>query len=158
MIRPTPALALILGLVLTLMISAPATTGTPHIADKHIQKRIALMNSQKNALTALTDMSAGRIPLDRQNARKTRRFLIATTASIPKRFRKRRFDPNAHARPEIWTNWKDFELRAKRAEAAAKGLKTRSLDGLRRTLPDLIQACHSCHETYRAHVNEFITH
>ncbi|TNJ41391.1 cytochrome c [Phaeobacter sp. B1627] len=158
MTHPTPAFALILGVVLALVIGAPATTGTPHIADKYIQKRMALMNSQRVALTALTDMSAGRIPMDSRSARQTRRFLIATTASIPKRFRKRRFDPNSHARPDIWTNWKDFELRAKRAEAAAKGLKTRSLDSLRRTLPDLIQACHSCHGSYRAHVNEFTTH
>ncbi|NIZ13123.1 cytochrome c [Phaeobacter sp. HF9A] len=149
---------LILGLFFALLTAVPATIAEGEIRNRHVKYRIALMNSQKNAVIELTNMTSGRLPFDRARARALRKALMQTTAAIPKAFRRKRMEPDSHARPEVWTHQEDFTLRAEAAETAAKALNTRNLAGLRRSLPDLIQTCHSCHQTFRAHVNEFTTH
>lgn len=125
---------------------------------KHVTKRIALMTSQKAAMDVLAGMTAGRSTFDRSQARAARKQLIRSTGSIRKHFRKPQLDPRSNARPLIWHAWKDFKARAETAKAAAKDLNTRSLSGLRRTLPGLMQSCLSCHETYRRTPNSFTTH
>ncbi|KIC13954.1 c-type cytochrome [Leisingera sp. ANG-Vp] len=136
--------------------SAPSTAGSGY--DKHVARRIALMTSQKAALDELTGMMAGRSTFDQDRARAARRLLVKSTKSIRKHFKKPRLDPRSNARPLIWHSWKDFENRAEMAQAAAKSLNARSLPGLRRTLPSLMQSCLGCHETYRNTPNTFITH
>lgn len=128
------------------------------IEDKHIRKRIALMNTQKAAITILGDMMAGRSVFDASQAKAARRTLVKTTGHITKRFRKPRLEANSNARPDIWQYWDDFEIRAETAELAAKQLSAGSLNALRRTLPNLMQACLGCHETYRETPNNFKTH
>lgn len=152
--------------VFALLVIAMATLGPwatdlaaqAPISDRHVKKRVTLMNTNKAALAILSDMMAGRIVFDSAKARDARKALIQSTKSIPKRFRKARMDPNSHAKPAIWTHWDDFTFRAEAAEDAARQLNTRSLAGLRRTLPNMMQACLSCHQTYRRSPNEFITH
>ncbi|WP_264211556.1 c-type cytochrome [Leisingera thetidis] len=136
--------------------TAPATARDG--ISKHVTRRMALMTSQKAAMDVLAGMMAGRTAFDRDKARSARRQLIRSTGSIRKHFKKPRLDPRSNARPLIWHAWEDFKARAGTAEAAAKGLNTRSLPALRRTLPGLMQSCLSCHETYRNTPNAFITH
>ncbi|KUP93008.1 c-type cytochrome [Tritonibacter horizontis] len=147
-----------IGLVVAMLVGAQATSGAAPIEDKHVRARIALMNSQKYALEGLIALSSGRVPYDSRAARNLRKQLLATTKDIDRRFRKQRDDPNSHAKPEVWIYWDDFKARAKRAEAATKAVKTWSLEDLRGSLPNLIRACHSCHQSFREHVNEFTTH
>jgi cytochrome c556 len=125
---------------------------------RHVTDRIALMSSQKAAMDDLTSMMAGRSAFDLERARTARRQLVKSTGSIRKHFKKPRLDPRSNARPLIWQAWTDFETRAETAAAAAKALNARSLPGLRRTLPSLMQSCLSCHETYRSTPNTFVTH
>lgn len=128
------------------------------ITDKHVRERVTLMGMQKTALTTLSDMVAGRMVFDATRAKTARRTLINATGNIPSYFKKHRMDPNSHARPDIWIHWDDFAQRAETARQSAKALSTRSLNGLRRTMPAMMQACHSCHQTYRNNPNVFITH
>lgn len=147
------ALCLCLGLL-----SADLYAGSAVIADKHIRARLTLMRQQKEALLSLSDMMAGRRVFTAQTAKAARRVLIENTRKIPKHFAKQRMDPNSHARPEIWARWANFETRAEAARQAAKQINASSVNGLRRSLPTMIQACHSCHETYRTTPNRAITH
>ncbi|MEX0302386.1 MAG: cytochrome c [Leisingera sp.] len=150
--------AAFLAVILALAIgsSAPGTAGNDF--NKHVTRRIALMNSQKAAMDELTSMMAGRSYFDQAKARAARRLLVKSTGSIRKHFKKPRLDPRSNARPLIWHAWKDFENRAEMAQAAAKSLNARTLPGLRRTLPSLMQSCISCHETFRDTPNTFVTH
>ncbi|KIC10635.1 cytochrome C [Leisingera sp. ANG-M1] len=136
--------------------SAPSTAGNG--LNKHVTRRIALMTSQKAAMDELTSMMAGRSYFDPAKAKAARRLLVKSTGSIRKHFKKPRLDPRSNARPLIWHAWKDFEARADLAQTAAKSLNARTLPGLRRTLPSLMQSCISCHETFRNTPNTFITH
>lgn len=146
------------GIVLAMVFLGAGLQASGQIIDKHVKERVTLMNSQKAALTLLSDMVAGRIIFDTSQAKAARRALINATGTISKRFKKQRMDPNSHARAEIWLQWEDFENRAKTARQSAKQLNSRSLAGLRRTIPAMMQACFSCHETYRRSPNAFVTH
>ncbi|MDE4133457.1 cytochrome c [Phaeobacter sp. QD34_3] len=152
-LRLLPAL-----LVLILALVGAQLDAAAPIADKHVKRRVELMATQKAALTTLADMMAGRIVFDASKAKAARRTLIKSTGDIRKRFKKPRMDPNSHARPLIWQQWRDFETRAARAKDAAKGLSAHTMNGLLRTVPNMMQACLSCHETYRDTPNDFITH
>ncbi len=149
------------GYVAALMLSlglGNALMADHGVTNKRVKARVELMTSQKGALSVLTDMAAGRRPLDKQQARSARKSLINNTKSIRKAFKRIEMDPHSLARPSLWTNWEDFELRASSAHKAAKNLNTRSMNNLRRSLPAMIQGCHSCHDRYKRHDKGFITH
>ncbi len=152
-LRSLPALLILIFALIGAQLDAAAPIG-----DKHVKRRVELMATQKAALTTLVDMMAGRTVFNAAKARTARRTLVKSTGTIRKRFKKPRMDPNSHARPLIWQQWDDFENRAEDARDAAKQLSTHTLNGLLRTVPNMVQACLSCHETYRITPNDFITH
>lgn len=140
------------------MFSADLKAGSAVISDDHIRTRLALMRAQKDALLTLSDMAAGRRIFEPKAARSARRVLIGQTRRIPKVFARQRMEVNSHARPEIWVNWQDFEARAAEARRAAKQISAGSMKGLHRSLPAMVEACHSCHQNYRTTPNRAITH
>ncbi|MCD9149317.1 c-type cytochrome [Pseudophaeobacter flagellatus] len=156
-LRPIGGLVSALALCL-LMLAADLNAGSAIITDKHVRDRLTLMQGQKAALTTLGDMIAGRRTFSPAQARAARRSLISSTRKITKRFKKQRMEPNSHARPEIWSRWQDFTQRAETAQIAAKQLNVGSLNGLRRSIPAMMQACHSCHQSYRRTPNQAVTH
>ena len=145
-------------LALTLALTAPDLTAQEQITNKGVKKRVALMLSAQDAVTTLIDMMAGRMAFNANNARAARRILTQTSSRISRRFKKPHQDPLSNARLEIWTYWDDFNTRANTAEQAARQLNVYSLNGLRRTLPNVLHSCISCHERFRVKPNEFITH
>ncbi|OIQ36536.1 MAG: hypothetical protein BM558_13800 [Roseobacter sp. MedPE-SW] len=147
----------VLGLCLGLL-SADLNAGSAVITDKDIRARLALMREQKAALLTLSDMMAGRRIFHPKPAKAARRVLIENTRKIPRYFAKQQMEANSHAEPEIWTRWQDFETRAQAARQAAKQINAGSVNGLRRSLPAMVQACHNCHQTYRTTPNRAITH
>lgn len=150
--------AALLAVLLALAIGSSAPSAASNGTSKHVSQRLALKNAQKAAMDVLTAMVAGRNTFDQAQARATRRQLIKSTSAIPKHFKKQWLDPRSNAQPLVWQSWDDFKARAEAAKATAKALNARSLPGLRRTLPSLIQNCISCHETYRSTPNSFTTH
>ncbi|OUS38643.1 cytochrome C [Rhodobacterales bacterium 56_14_T64] len=145
-------------LAVTLALGTPGFTGQDQITDKGVKKRVALMFTAQGAVTTLTDMMAGRVAFQAGMARAAQRTLIRSSSKTVRHFRKPHFDPLSNARPEVWTHWTDFKARADASEQAAKQLNVYSLNGLRRTLPSMLQTCLSCHDRYRAKPNEFVTH
>lgn len=138
--------------------STDLKAGNAVISDTHVHARMILMRAQKDALLTLSDMMAGRRVFVPKTARAARRVLMENTRRIPKSFAKQRMETNSHARPEIWTHWQDFEARASAARQAARQISASSLQGLRRSLPTMVEACHSCHQSYRRVPNRAITH
>ena len=60
-------------------------------------------------------------------------------------------DPNAEAKPEIWTNFDDFIEKAMALENAAlyAGSTLTGKDGLRNAMISLGGTCKACHSVYR---------
>lgn len=142
----------------TVMACVGSLSADHGVSNPAVQARVDLMKLQKNALTVMTDMASGRRSFDRKQLRGAREVLKDTTEAIPKHFYSAQFDLHSLARAEIWSQWDDFTQHAQDAEEAVKALNTRSLAGLRRDLPALIQSCHACHQAYKAPGHEFTTH
>ena len=57
------------------------------------------------------------------------------------------------AKPEIWTNWADFQTKVKGAQDAIAALDAAAQEGnaakVKAAFPAVGQACGACHETYR---------
>ncbi|MDK3075634.1 cytochrome c [Sedimentitalea sp. JM2-8] len=119
------------------------------VTNPGVQARMSTMNRANAALSTLNDMMGGRALFDRDRAGAARKDLMAATKSIPSVFRKPHADPLSNARPLIWSNWRDFKLKAKRAQRAAWNIDTDSLSDLRQSLPRMVLACLHCHDTYR---------
>ncbi|MBJ6372489.1 cytochrome c [Sedimentitalea arenosa] len=148
--RPLPAVTALLLIALALATAALAQSGQiSDVATPGVQTRMSTMNTANTALGTLGDMMGGRALFDRDRADAARRILIDSTRAIPSVFRKPHADPLSNARPEIWSNWRDFRSRAKAAQRAARRLDTDALTDLRLTLPKLLLACLNCHDTYR---------
>jgi cytochrome c556 len=130
----------------TTMAQNPGENG---VTNRAVAQRMAMMNSATTALETLVNMMGGRIRFDRVQARAARRVLINTARAMPSAFKKPQTDPLSGARPDIWTNWDDFETRADAAKRVARRLNTDRLETLRTTLPDVLNSCLSCHQTYR---------
>lgn len=145
---PRLAPVLLILLLAALAVSAPAQQ-TQQVEDRGVQKRMDTMNAARSALIPLNQMMAGRVRFNSASAGIARKQLIRATRAIPDRFRRPHGDPLSKADPQIWTQWADFKSRARTARNAAKGLNTNTLNGLRKSLPPVVQACLSCHRSYR---------
>ena len=132
-----------------LLCAATVAPAQDRVRNAGVQERMELMQQAKHAMDTLVGMMGNRILFDRQSARTARRILIRATSDIQGAFRRRHADPLSNARQSIWINWTDFKSRAELANDAARDLNARSLPGLRRTVPTLMQACLACHESYR---------
>ncbi len=150
--KPRRRTALLAALCVLLMASALLTSATlaqNGVANRGVFERMSTMASARTAIEVLTNMMAGRIRFDRVQARAARRNLIRAMRSVPSVFKKPHSDPLSRARPDIWIRWDDFEVRTDTAKRAARRLKVARLGSLRTTLPDMINACLACHQTYR---------
>ena len=140
---------LIVAFVALLGLGSASIGDTIRMQHPRVIERITLMRSSKLAMEVLGAMASGREVFDREKASQARRVLIRNTGDIASAFRRNPYDPASRARQHIWTQWGDFKVQIKAARAAAKGLSTRNVVTLRRTLPRMINACLSCHQAFR---------
>ncbi|MBE1285117.1 MAG: cytochrome c [Rhodobacteraceae bacterium] len=145
----------LLGISLLLGTALPAQN---RVEDPGVQRRMTTMQTARDAVNSLAAMMANQMMFRKSHARTAKRELVKATSEIPDVFRKRHIDPLSNAKTSIWGNWSDFEARAKAANKAAKELNARSLNGLRKTLPELMHTCLACHKTYRTPRKMVITH
>ncbi|WP_461404429.1 cytochrome c [Falsiruegeria mediterranea] len=149
--RVTPTQRTLTALIMMSLLGLGSANAEDIIAVEHPQviERIALMRSSKLAIGTLGAMASGRERFARARAGIARRVLIENTRQTAGKFRRNPDDPASNARPHIWTQWGSFKIQTKQARKAAKGLNTRSLNKLRQTLPPMINACLSCHQSFR---------
>jgi cytochrome c556 len=149
LLRRFPLFAVLCVLLVTLAALTSTTQAQNGVTNQRVLKRMTTMASAKTAVETLANMMAGRIRFDRKLARAARRDLIIVTRAIPSVFRQPHTNPLSRARMDIWLRWDDFKTRAATAKRMAKDLNVDRFGALRSTLPDVINAWLSCHQTYR---------
>jgi len=145
MLRRLPLLCL----VALLCLSSAQAEDVIAVEHPKVIDRIALMRSSNLVMGTLGAMSSGRERFDRERAQIARRVLIENTRQIAGKFRANPKDPASNAQQKIWDQWGAFKIQTKQARKAAKGINTRNLEKLRQTLPRMINACLSCHQSFR---------
>ena len=133
---------------------ALALVGTVAIAkegvkDPIVKARQDLMATQGMSMKVLGGMAGGKVPFDAAAAEAAKAAIVATSAEIGAKFKPQATDPVTEAKPEIWTNWADFEAKAMALNAAATALDTSTLAGVQAGMEGLGGACGACHKAYR---------
>lgn len=117
--------------------------------DADVIARQALMKTFGGAAKTLGGMAGGEVPFDAAAAEAAKAVLVAGAAAIPAKFEKNAVDPGTEAKPEIWTNWDDFLVKAKGLGDAAAALDAASVEGVQASMGAVGGACKACHKEYR---------
>ncbi len=119
-----------------------------------VKERMDLMDLQAKQMKLLNAMAKGKRPFDAAKAAHAARDIGLTTRKIPEMFPKGTDAPPSEARAEIWEDWDTFigdaEAAAKAAEALATTLEGETSAGWKEAFGKLIEACKSCHQSFRA--------
>jgi cytochrome c556 len=114
-----------------------------------IDYRQDVMKTLEEQSSALGEIASGVIPNDNMNTHMEILALAASTAL-------KAFTPKVQggkAKPEIWTNWDDFQKKmndfSDKATAGAKAAKEQGSDAAMTALVDIANGCKGCHDMYR---------
>jgi cytochrome c556 len=142
---PKPARSLLIPLFLGLAGAVAAA----EVTDPVVQDRVQLMRGMAEATKALGEMARGQSAFDANAAAEAIGKLAGQAGLIAPRFEPPAQDPNSKARAGIWSNWGDFTAHADRLYDAAMQAEVGSLEALTASLPAVMAACKSCHQSYR---------
>jgi cytochrome c556 len=126
-----------------------ASVAFAEATDPTVIARQDLMGSQGASAKVLGDMAGGKTPYDAAAAEAAKANLIATSADIAAKFEPQATDPDSKAKPEIWTNWEDFVVKANALSTAAAALDTSSAETIGAGMGGIGGACGDCHKAYR---------
>lgn len=99
----------------------------------------------------LGNMAGGKDPYDAAKAEAAKTALVEAAAKIETAFAEQgAADPASEAKPDIWTNWDDFLVKAKGLGDAAAAMDVASVESIGAGMGALGGACKDCHSTYRA--------
>jgi cytochrome c556 len=118
-------------------------------ADPSVEARQALMKSFGGAAKTLGGMAGGEA-YDAAAAEAAKAALVAGAAEIAAKYEMNVEDPTSEAKPEVWTNWEDFLVKAKALGDAAAALDVASAESIGAGMGAIGGACKDCHTTYRA--------
>jgi cytochrome c556 len=98
----------------------------------------------------LGNMAGGKEPYDAAKAEGAKAALIEAAGKIEATFMEQgAADPVSEAKPEIWTNWDDFLVKAKALGDAAAAVDVASVETIGAGMGAIGGACKDCHTTYR---------
>ena len=151
--KPRTAVAFLLGLALGAG-AALAHEGATGV----VKERMDLMKGQGKNMKLIGDMAKGKKRFDAAKAAAAARDLGSTTHKIPDLFPKGSSGHPSEALDAIWEDWERFTEDAKNAEEAANGLAA-TLEAnppgeWKAAFKSMIDACKSCHESFRAEEEE----
>ena len=137
------------GLLLLIVVNA-ASAQSVEKAIKYRQGAFSVMGWN---FGAIVDMIKGKRPYDQADFAR-RAQVIADVSQVPlEGFVTESHAGTTKARPDIWTNYADFEQKMKLMQDAADLLATTSLSGdydaSKRDVSVLGKTCKSCHDDYR---------
>lgn len=138
--------------VFALALVATVAIAKEGVKDPIVKARQDLMATQGMNMKVLGGMAGGKVPFDAAAAEAAKAIIVATSAEIGAKFKPQATDPVTEAKPEIWTNWADFEAKAMALNAAATALDTSTLEGVQAGMEGLGGACGACHKVYRIKV------
>ena len=123
----------------------------------YIHQRQALMKRQGKDLTAIKAYLGGR--LDQAHAQAAAADLLTTLPKIPSLFPQKtslaEYPGKTRAKPDIWTEWNEFNAAMQNADAKAKvldaAMKSGNKAAIQTAFADLGKnGCNGCHKTFRA--------
>jgi cytochrome c556 len=118
--------------------------------DPQAQAREALMKTVGGSTKVLGDMAGGKAPFDAAAAAEAKAKLVEAAGLIPATFETQGgADPVSEAKPEIWTSWDDFLVKAAALKTAAEAVDVASVDTIKAGMGGVGGSCKGCHETYR---------
>lgn len=117
--------------------------------DPTVIARQGLMKTFGGAAKALGEMANGKAAYDAAAAEAAKQVLVAGSAQIAAKFETNAADPATEAKPEVWTGWDDFIVKAKGLETAAAALDVSSIETIGAGMGGVGGACKACHTTYR---------
>lgn len=118
--------------------------------DPNAIAREELMKIQGQNTGILGNMASGKAPYDAAAAEAAKAALIETSAKIEETFMTQgAADPVSEAKPEIWTSWEDFLVKASALNTAATALDVSSVETIGAGMGAIGGACKDCHTTYR---------
>lgn len=109
-----------------------------------------LMKLQGKNAGVLGGMASGKAAYDAAAAEAAKAVLLETSSKIPETFMEPgEPDPASLAKPEIWTNWDDFVVKATALNTAVAALDVSSVETIGAGMAAIGGACGGCHEVYR---------
>jgi cytochrome c556 len=117
--------------------------------DPNVIARQDLMKVIGGSTKTLGDMAGGKAAYDAAAAETAKAAMIAASADIEAKFMTQTTDPEQEAKPEVWTNWDDFLVKAKALNDAATALDTSSAETIGAGMGAIGGSCKSCHTDYR---------
>lgn len=138
----------------TLLVSALLMTGTAYAEEiaatnPDVIARHDLMKSLGGAAKTLGGMAGGEVAYDAAAAEAAKQVMIAAAADIGTKFTTNAEDPASEAKPEIWTNWDAFLVKATALGDAAGALDVASAESIGAGMAGVGGACKACHTDYR---------
>ncbi|MDX5351081.1 MAG: cytochrome c [Paracoccaceae bacterium] len=118
--------------------------------DPNAIARSELMKLVGQNTGVLGGMASGKDPYDAAKAEAAKAALIEAAAKIETTFAEQgAADPVSEAKPEIWTNWEDFLVKAKAMGDAAAAVDVASAESIGAGMGAIGGSCKDCHTSYR---------
>lgn len=136
-------------LVSALLFSGAAFAAGTAATDPDVIARKDLMKSLGGAAKTLGGMASGEAAHDAAAAEAAKQAMIAAAAEIEAKFTNNAADPASESKPEVWTNWDDFLVKAKALGDAAAALDVASAESIGAGMGAIGGACKACHSDYR---------
>jgi cytochrome c556 len=118
--------------------------------DPNAIARSTLMKTVGMNTGILGNMAGGKEPYDAAKAEAAKAALIEAAGQIEATFMEQgAADPASEAKPEIWTDWDAFLVKAKALGDAAGAADVASVETISASMGAIGGACKDCHTTYR---------
>ena len=141
---------LIKAFALGAVLAAGAAYAQEEPTDPNAIARQDLMKKNGAAAGVLGGMASGKEAFDAAKAEEAKATLIADAAMIAEVFKEPGgADPASEAKPEVWTNWEDFLVKATALTDAATALDVSSAETIGAGMGAIGGACKDCHTSYR---------
>ena len=141
-------------LALALLLPAASTLAEPLEADEAITLRQAAYHLQGHYFSQLKAMATGKQAFDAAKAQQMIVRVQALSQMTPEFFPPGSDRGKTKAKPEVWTQAKDFAARHQQSNTdlalLAAAIKTGKPDVLKSAYLQAAGSCKDCHETYRA--------
>ena len=134
-----------------ILVFATAVQSHSNVESETIKARMKAMSSISDNMRVLGKMMKGIDEFDLEKAKAAIGNIAVLAAQTPELFEIEAVDPNAEAKPEIWTNFDDFVEKALTLENVALNVGSGLTDeeGLRNAMMSLGATCKACHRLYR---------
>ena len=132
------------------VLAAGAAYAQEDPTDPNAIARAELMKLVGMNTGVLGGMASGKDPYDAAKAEAAKAALVEAAARIETDFAEQGgADPVSEAKPEIWSNWEDFLVKAKAMGDAAGAVDVSSAEAIGAGMGAIGGTCKDCHSDYR---------